>query len=139
MANRQTVNKSTAGAISDTEHEHTRVTVKNGAKKPGKSGVSASKMVELEGRDSPSEPPSEQAFGLRRMSFLLPETLAKEFGERGGAAWLALILRADERAETPRQIAAVPVTVDHGIRPEANTAKPDDHMHCGRRRAGMHY
>lgn len=138
MANRQTVNKSTTGVNSEIEHAQSPANRKNSVKKPVKTGVSTPEMVKYEGRDSPSEPKSEQAFGSRRVSFLLPETLADEFEERGGAAWLALILRAGEPVEMPRQLAACPVTVDHGIRPEASPAKPDDHKHCGRRRAGMH-
>ncbi|OYD77990.1 UNVERIFIED_ORG: hypothetical protein BDU10_3113 [Burkholderia sp. CF145] len=55
------------------------------------------KMVKLEGRSSASESPSEAALGLRRVSFLLAEALAKEFDERGGAAWLALVLTAEEK------------------------------------------
>jgi hypothetical protein len=138
MVNRKKVDNSSVVAHDDIELLPVPGNRKYSTRKPAKSASEAPEMVKLQGRISHSEPPSELAFGLRRVSFLLPEALAKEFDERGGAAWLALVLRADERVEARGQTAAVPVAVDHGMRPEANTAKPDDHQHCGRRRAGMH-
>lgn len=108
-------------------------------RKQAKSTPGNGKIVSV---DSPSEAISGEAFGLRRVSFLLPDELAKEFDERGGAAWLALVLRdatagADERQTAPIA-AALPVVSKStkGVEP-LPAQKPDDQVHCGRRRAGM--
>jgi hypothetical protein len=94
--------------------------------------------VKMSLSESASEPISGEAFGLRRVSFLLPEELAKEFDERGGGAWLALVLRGADEEQTAPIAAALPVVSKSAKSLEALPAlKPDDQIHCGRRRAGM--
>ncbi|SAL60875.1 hypothetical protein AWB69_06766 [Caballeronia udeis] len=71
------------------------------------SPVRSAKTGKIETVQTPLEASSEEAFGLRRVAFLLPQELADEFEERGGAAWLALVLTADEHLGSSRKTAKV--------------------------------
>lgn len=86
--------------------------VSNAQVKAAKSGASKAKKTpenaKIEAVSKPSEANAEAVFGLKRLSFLLPNELAEAFEERGGAAWLAMILRGGETVEATPKAAVMP-------------------------------
>lgn len=72
---------------------------------------------------SGSKAANEQLFGLRRMSFLLPEELANEFEERGGEAWLMSVLRDEQQVPESTNPAEAVAVKENDNRREAPPAK----------------
>jgi hypothetical protein len=99
----------------------------HGQAKSTKPGASKAKKTPENGKivavSKPSEAITEEAFGLRRVSCLLPVEVANEFEERGGAAWLTMVLRAGETVEPSQNPVVLPVCSENGITLQAQPAK----------------
>src|SRR5689334_19625653 len=58
----------------------------------------------IEAQESGTNASDEQRFGLRRVSFMLPEALADKLNELGGAAWIMSLLSGETDTIKPTPV-----------------------------------